>query len=64
MKNKDKKIQMLRNTIENISNWREEAIEHDEDADNEPREFCEDVSLIEDYAKNRLDVIFDGEDSE
>ena len=54
---KDTEIKMLRNTLVNIVNWQQDAIDYDKENDNDPREFCEDVELIGNYANMRLDHI-------
>lgn len=37
--------------LESIENWRKGALAYDADTGNEPREFCEDVELIENAAR-------------
>lgn len=52
-------IIMLRNSLEKIASWKEGALAYDLEEENTPREFCESVDHIENYANMRLSIIFD-----
>ncbi len=58
-----KQLAVATNMLEDAATWRERALAFDDDMGNVPREFCEDVELIEAAAGHAMVVIEnDGEE--